>query len=137
LERSRGRLDVSWAASADAAATSLRAGRLESVTDGWRLACDPGARVEVGFELETHGQRRCVALGFVLHTDAPLTLQLALEVDEAADPAPLDLILESAGTYAGVVELAHQPQLVRRVSLHSASGDSDLLVHDLFVISYG
>ena len=68
---------------------------------------------------------------------APTTLELDLDLDAAEDPAPLQLMLRPAGTYAGVVELAAQPQLVRAARLRLVGSAVDVVVHDLFVLSYG
>jgi hypothetical protein len=46
-------------------------------------------------------------------------------------------MLRPAGTYAGVVELAAQPQLVRAARLRLVGSAVDVVVHDLFVLSYG
>ena len=54
LERSRGRLEASWAADVDLPRSTLRAGALEDRDDGWLLTRD-AAVPEVAFEVDLQG----------------------------------------------------------------------------------
>jgi hypothetical protein len=140
LERTRGRLEAGWATSPGSVAATLTAGRVVEAPDGWRLV-DEGGGVGADFELPSGPERRCVAVGIILRTDAPANLRLELEeMPQAAQGGPeppTDVNLEAAGTYAAVVELDAAPRFVRRARVRIDAGPADILVHDLFVISYG
>ena len=73
----------------------------------------------------------------VLTTEAATTLQLALRLTEADDLASVEVILPDAGMYAGVVELDPHPSLAGRVLLRFDGAAESIVIHDLFVISYG
>jgi len=136
LERARARLEASWATADPASrARSLRRGSLSDVAAGWQLASQDD-RAEVSWTVDAAGRRRCYALGFVM-TVAGAT-RLELELEHPADPVrrPVEVTLESAGTYAGVVEFEALPELIVAATLriHAAGAT---IVHDLFVFSYG
>ena len=136
LERSRGRLEASWAADVDLPRSTVRAGALEDRDDGWLLTRD-AAVPEVALEVDLREQRRCLAVGVVLTTEAATTLQLALRLTEADDLASAEVILPDAGMYAGIVELDPNPSLAERVLLRFDGAAESIVIHDLFVISYG
>ena len=78
LERARGRIEVSWAGDLEAVDSTVPSGQVSAIDAGWSLAADQGP-VEVVFALQPDGDRRCYALGFVLHASGPMRLQLRLE----------------------------------------------------------
>jgi hypothetical protein len=113
---------------------------VEEAEDGWRVQ-DEGRGVDVVFELPIGPERRCVAVGIIVHTDAPGSLRLELEsapdTPTVAPAPPTEVILDPPGTYAAVVELDATPRHVTRVRVRPHFGPGGILVHDLFVISYG
>ncbi len=56
--------------------------------------------------------------------------------DGSAGPIS-DVVLEAAGTYAGVVEFEPRPDLVSMAVVGLRMSAGECLVHDLFVLSYG
>ena len=136
LERSRGRLEASWAASPPQVSDSLGLGSAEPLADGWSLAGQDGL-VEVALAVDAGGHRRCLALGFVLRTAGPTGLQLGLRREDGSRSGPVEVKLEAAATYAGVVELDAMPELVVAATLRLRSAAGVVIVHDLFVLSYG
>ena len=49
---------------------------------------------------------------------------------------PVEVNLDAAGTYAGVVEFEESPDLAS-AAIVGVTCDHEVLVHDLFVMSYG
>jgi len=137
LERARGRLETSWAAGDGASlARSVREGSMSEVEAGWQLAGRDG-RAEVSWAVDAAGRRRCYALGFVAEVEGPTHLELELGHRDGSPGSPVEVTLESAGTYAGVVEFKAHPALVETATLRLRAAAGTTLVHDLFVISYG
>jgi hypothetical protein len=137
LERARGHLEASWARDPGSAASTVIDGRLaERAGEGWTWTPDPGG-AGASFPVDGAGLRRCYALGFVLRAPGPLTLELGLVGEAGRTSAPLRVRLEAAAPYAGVVEIDAQPALVRAVTVRLDDAPGAVLVHDLFVISYG
>jgi hypothetical protein len=136
LERTRGRMEASWAGQPERMAGSLRWGTARPTDDGWRLL---GARgvAEVHLPVGGETQRRCYALGFVLRTSAAITLRLELRHPDGSAGDTRELTLAPAGTYAGVVEFEPHPDLVSTAVIGLRLGRAECLVHDLFVLSYG
>jgi hypothetical protein len=135
LERSRGRLEASWAAAPAEVASTLRAGTATEAEDGWRLSAAEGV-VEVAFGIDARGHRRCHALGFVLRAPGPTRLELELGRQDGSS-APVEAQLVTAGTYAGVVEFEALPALATAGTLRVEAARGDVVMHDLFVMSYG
>jgi hypothetical protein len=136
LERSRGRLEVSWAGQPERVASTLRWGTARPGADGWRLS---GARglAEVNLPIDDANQRRCYALGFVLRTEAAIALRLELRRPDGSAGPSSEVMLGSAGTYAGVVEFEASPDVISTAVVSLRLSGGECLVHDLFVISYG
>ncbi len=136
LERARGRLEVSWAGDPGGVASSLRWGSQRAEDEGWRLF---GARgvAEVNLPIGADGRRRCYALGFVLRTADALSLRLELRRPDGSAGPMSEVVLEAAGTYAGVVEFEPRPDLVSMAVVGLRMSAGECLVHDLFVASYG
>ena len=136
LERARGRLESSWAGQPGQVAAALRWGTARAADDGWRIL---GARgvAEVNLPIEAAERRRCYALGIVLRTDAELSLRLELRRPDGSAGATTDVLIEAAGTYAGVVEFEARPELVSMAVLGLRMASGGCLIHDLFVMSYG
>ncbi|HZW01589.1 MAG TPA: hypothetical protein VFF55_08475, partial [Candidatus Deferrimicrobium sp.] len=136
LERARGRLEGSWAGQPERLASTLRWGSLRPADQGWRLL---GARglAEVNLPLDAAGRRRCHALGFVLRTEGELSLRLELRRPDGSAGPTTDVVLDAAGTYAGVVEFEARPDLVSTAVVGLRMSAGECLVHDLFVMSYG
>jgi hypothetical protein len=136
LERARGRLEASWAAQPERMAASLRWGSARPTGDGWRLI---GARglAEVNLSLQTDGQRRCHALGFVLGTPGEASLRLELRRPDGSAGPVTQVTLDGAGTYAGVVEFEARPEVVSTAVISLRLSGGECLIYDLFVISYG
>lgn len=136
LERARGRLEGSWAGQPERIASTLRWGSLRPADQGWRLL---GARglAEVNLPIEAEGRRRCYALGFVLRTEGELSLRLELRRPDGSTGPTTDVVLDVAGTYAGVVEFEARPDLVSSAVVGLRMSAGECLVHDLFVMSYG
>ena len=100
----------------DAAAEPPGRARYDGGPTGWRWSAAPGPRSRSSFDIEAAGQRRCYAVGFVLQTDGPSDAGAALPTSTRAGAAHVEVALESAGTYAGVVELEPRPALVSDAS---------------------
>jgi hypothetical protein len=138
LDHVRGRLGAvldAPAPDAGAAAWRVVAGSLEDAGEPWRLSpVDGGA--ELATDIFGNGMRRCHALGFLLATRAPTTLQLALAHDDGPPSAPVEVTLDGASTYAGLVELDARPTFADGVSL-GVRGTEPADLFDLFLVSYG
>jgi hypothetical protein len=106
------------------------------VATGWTVVAAEAA-AEVRFPIAADGRRRCYALGFVLKTSAPMHLELVLAREGGDSSTPLDVSLESAATYAGVVEFDALPELITAATVRLRPTPDGLLIHDLFVMSYG
>jgi hypothetical protein len=91
----------------------------------------------VNLPIESAERRRCYALGIVLRTDAELSLRLELRRPDGSAGATTDVLIEAAGTYAGVVEFEARPELVSMAVLGLRMASGGCLIHDLFVMSYG
>jgi hypothetical protein len=139
LERSRGRLESSWAVAPAEVASRLRSGTAEETEEGWRLTA--GAEgVSVDVPIDDGGRRRCYAAGFVLRSGAPIRIVLDLappDGNEVWGARQREVTLEGAGTYAGVVEISGSPERVGLARLHLETAGEEALMHDLFVVSYG
>jgi hypothetical protein len=135
LERTRGRLEASWQAASEGVARLLRTGNATEEEAGWRVS-GPGGEVDVAFPVDGDGRRRCYALGFVLAVAGPSSLELAATLAESRAASRTDVLLGSATTYAGVVEVDARPALVSEVTIRLRS-PREALIHDLFVLSYG
>jgi hypothetical protein len=134
VERARGRLEGSWAARPDEVPSLLQGSATVEQT-GWRVEGADGA-VATRFPIDASGARRCYAVGFVLRTGGPTSLELGLQDAEGRSLARADVQLEEATTYAGVVEIDPRPAVADAVTVALRSG-TEGLVHDLFVLSYG
>jgi hypothetical protein len=117
-------------------AGTLRQGTAEPSEEGWLLSATQ-ERAEVTFDVDAAGRRRCYALGFVLHAGSGVSLQLQLRRAAGSTSRPIDVHLEGAGTYAGVVEFDAHPDLISTASLRLRMSAGECLVHDLFLVSYG
>jgi hypothetical protein len=135
LERCRGRLEMSWIAAPDAIPGTLVRGSATPAEAGWAVLADETA--EVRLSIDAAGQRRVQALGFVLRTSDPTGLELWLGREDGSSSDPIELQLDAATTYAGVMELDASPSLVAELSLRLRPGAGETLIHDLFVLSYG
>ena len=88
--------------------------------------------------IEAAERRRCYALGFVLRTDAELSLRLELRRPDGSAGATTDVLIEAAGTYAGVVEFEATTGARQHGRARPAHGAPvSRFIHDLFVMSYG
>jgi hypothetical protein len=104
------------------------------------LATLPDARERDGavhFDLAASSARRVYAVGFTITTAAPTRLRASLTRDDGSESEPLDLRLDGADTYAGIVELDERPELASRVSVRLSADGGEPDLHDLFVIAYG
>jgi hypothetical protein len=135
LDRSRGRIDATWANESPGAITTARLGAVVEAEDGWTLQPAEGV-VDIEFPVDANASRRCYALGFVLVGAAPMALRLQLVRTDTTTSDPVDVQLEHAVTYAGVVEFDDVPTLVAGARIRITT-EAELLVHDLFLMSYG
>jgi hypothetical protein len=83
------------------------------------------------------GQRRCAALGFVLEARAPINLQLELQHTDGTTSDRVAVPLDHAATFAGVVEFEAAPTLMSAARARLQPLGKGLVIHDLFVITYG
>jgi len=136
LERSHGRVERAWGSDADEVQQTIVRGALAAHEAGWSLRPDLDGS-EVAFAIDPKGRRRCYALGFVVRPAGATRLRLELSHDDASTSEPVDVKLDAATTYAGVVEFDASPSLVTAARVLLENGTAETLVHDLFVISYG
>ena len=107
---------------------------------GRLVATLPDAVVDGGearFDIDAKGQRRVYALGFVVTVSEPTRIVARLKPSDGVAPDPVELKLGAGSTYAGVVELDAQPDIISEVSVALSSSSGQIGVHDLFLISYG
>jgi hypothetical protein len=136
LERARGEVAISWAAAPDVIAGSIRSGIVKAQDDGWRLTSVDGS-LEIDLSVDTGARRRCAALGFTLHTSGSTRLELRLGLADGTSTRPRELKLPGPGTYAALVEFDPSPQQIRIATLTLSNGNEDVVIHDLFVMTYG
>ncbi|CAN5765155.1 hypothetical protein BH23CHL8_BH23CHL8_15570 [soil metagenome] len=139
LDHVRGRLDAvlrgPGSAATEGSAWRVTTGSLEDVGGAWRLSLADGA-AELTTAIPGDGMRRCHALGFLLATRALTTLEVKLSHDDGPASAPVEVTLERATTYAGLVELDARPRFADEVSVRLRAADAPELF-DLFLVSYG
>jgi hypothetical protein len=136
LGRARGELVSSWVARPEAVDASVAEGQVTITDEGWRLAPTDG-NIRIEMAIDSAGQRRCEALGFILLTSGPTRLLLQLSHEDGSQSRALELKLPTASTYAGVVEFDASPHLTAKANVQLITRDGEVLVHDLFVMAYG
>ena len=136
LERTRGRIEASWVATPDAVLETIAGATVVSSDESWTVTSSVDGAV-VKWPIESSGKRRCYALGFVIDTAAPGELQLELLREDGSNGTPLEVQLDHAGSYAGVVEFESAPDLVSFVTVRLPAMGEELVIYDLFVVSYG
>jgi hypothetical protein len=87
--------------------------------------------------IESGGKRRCAALGFVLAVTSPMYIRLELTHEDGSTSKIVEISLDHAATYAGVVEFEAAPSLAVTATARLQPVGEELVVHDLFVITYG
>ena len=65
-----------------------------------------------GLEMPQAASPALYALGFVLRTEGELSLRLELRRPDGSAGPTTDVVLDTAGTYAGVVEFEARPDVV-------------------------
>ena len=136
LARARGRIAASWAAAPEGVSGSVSQGTIEAVDEGWRVSPDEES-VEIEIDVDSGGARRCAALGFTLRTPGATRLTLQLGLGDGSRTRPRELKLATASTYAAVVEIDASPEQLRTASVRISAEEGDIVVHDLFVMTYG
>jgi hypothetical protein len=95
-------------------------------------------RARLSFRLGLGGRRRCAAVGFVLGAPAPLQLRAEVTADDdpsAAGATTFDL--PSGEVLAGIVEVASRPALLSAVTISVEGAAEEVVLADLFVVTYG
>jgi hypothetical protein len=138
FEHMRARLEASLAGGVDGtiADLGLRRGTTVVGPAGWTLRPEGGvARLEA--ELSLDGRRRCASIGFVLGSPAPLRLRVHLAETGGAASDPTVIDLPASDALAGVVEVASRPLALAACTIEIESDAAEMILADLFVVTYG
>lgn len=98
----------------------------------------PGGAADVFLDLPGQEMRRCYSLGFMVATEKPLRLELAVDHAGGGATEPVvKLDLPASPCIAGVVEVEPHPVPGARMRFSAESDAEEVRLFDLFVISNG
>jgi hypothetical protein len=137
LEHMRGRIETTLSGSDELPLLTLE-GTLLVPDAGPAVLELPGGAADVFTDLPRQQMLRCYSLGFMVATEQPLRLELAVDhAGGGASEPVVQLELPASPCVAGIVEVEPQPVHGARMRFSAWSDADEVRIFDLFVISNG
>jgi hypothetical protein len=132
----RGRIETGLSVASDLPISMLRGTFVIPAAEpvSVELAAGPA---EVLIELEQDDALRCYTLGFLVSTDAPLSIEAIVELVDGSVGDAMAVQLPASTSVAGIVEVEPVPSHGARLRLLMNGPADHIDIYDLFVISTG